>query len=290
MAYRTATSIEHLLASEALPSLARLYASDFFPRYAALTPESFVKLAIGAGDHRAYARFACLVQHQSPVENEILKAFLLFVSAFSMPLEDVSHNPYVPYAITEITEKIMQDAIVTDGNNATASLRFGRDLIASTELSGFFGIAAHEMGHNLQDIPKFRRTIASLSRPDGEQDDSGQNHTTDGLPSRATLSASDHIPDPCAAIAELPYILGKLKVAAIKSLSTPLQDQDEDERRRDTTSHLRVLFTINELPEGFLHQISISDCGAALPLETGAAHLYAIVELLGVASAQMALA
>jgi ankyrin repeat protein len=275
-AYRGAATIEELVASDALPALVRLYASGFVPRSAALNRELYAKLSKLAKDDHAYARFTCLLRHISPFENEILKAFLLFVFNVSLP----SH----PRDVIRIIGKIMVGARVVEGDNATASFEFGRILLMSGSLALFVGVAGHELGHNFPN--DFKRIFR------GDPDLRG---VVEEAPLTEQLSDSDEpaerasAREPQAAMLELGAILPELKAAAMKPI-TQRALRSNEAAKRDTPSGLRVLFSFAELPDGFYHQISLSEDGGALPAVWGATCLYAVLHFLDLAPNRVALA
>jgi Ankyrin repeats (3 copies) len=141
-----ADSAEQLASRDDIPALARMRIFAACPRIVFSDPEAVRKISQKCcEDESLFQRFQWLVRHDSMIQDEALKAFLLAIIA---NMQDFGQElAQKPGGYAAVLRTIANSAKVTQGYNADTSFAFGRELILHRGIGVLMGAAGHEAGH-----------------------------------------------------------------------------------------------------------------------------------------------
>jgi ankyrin repeat protein len=149
-----ARSTPELLAVSSVPPLLRIYAAGWYPREFLAHAEALAQLSKAASlaDEDSFAAFRRMLLRRATLQHEALKAFVLCGVAAQFGMTRAFGGGLAPGGALGILDRVSKGSRVVEGDNADASLRFGRAFILDLPgVEAFRFRIHHELGHNLLD-------------------------------------------------------------------------------------------------------------------------------------------
>ncbi|MBK6005350.1 ankyrin repeat domain-containing protein [Ramlibacter ginsenosidimutans] len=248
-------SLDGVLQQQGIPALLRVYLLALLPRELMFQANKAADIATPLPDEVEYAHFQRLVRRGDVLEHEALKAYCVNALAASMKMSTVLSPAHVQGGWMRALDGIHSECKVVAGTNANTKFEIGRDLILGITAGGFGHAVLHEMGHHLVEITLAARGVA-------ESEDQGAALCANDLASLANV-----VPD------------------AIRNALSGTKQRDVRLSR-----NISLFVTVVQARHGSYMHWSLTRTGAPIELRTAVLWAALLLELLGVGTAETAVA